>query len=44
MGLVPPGRLHHLELWVQDYPPCEAEHYAAYVENADGFEVELVAA
>ncbi|MFD2027688.1 hypothetical protein [Promicromonospora aerolata] len=43
------GRLHHVELWVAllfpDRHPHAGgpDHYAAYLENEDGYEVEVVA-
>ncbi len=39
--------LHHVELWVPDLAgalPAWPDHYAAYLEDAYGYEVELVAA
>jgi hypothetical protein len=48
------GQLHHVEIWVpslehaiafpERHPHAGGEdHYAAYLVNADGYEVELVA-
>jgi hypothetical protein len=44
-----PGSLHYVEPWVPDLGRAcgpghyAAGHYAAYLANTDGFEVELVA-
>ena len=38
-----PGGLHHVELFPETHPYAGGpDHYAAYLANTDGFEVELV--